>query len=115
MIICFVLFKQKEGPQEINKSRTKKVECFCKVQSNINDIGGKRGTIRIYSSGVKMTLKVGSTPMEITIWGLLQQRTNLVLDYHGDLNKKHHNNSYLDYLFRSFIIQMLGSYYTPGK
>ena len=53
--------------------------------------------------------------MEITIWGLLQQRTNLVLDYHGDLNKKHHNNSYLDYLFRSFIIQMLGSYYTPGK
>ena len=24
------------------KSRTKKVECFCKVQTNINDVGGKR-------------------------------------------------------------------------
>ena len=43
------------------------MECFCKEQTNINDVVGKRGTIGIKSSGVKMTLKVGSTPMETDI------------------------------------------------
>ena len=60
------------------KSRTKKVECFCKVQKNTDEVGGKREyftvntiwsigeTGDIYSSRVRLTLKVGLKPMEST-------------------------------------------------
>ena len=43
------------------------LECFLLGTTNIDDIGGKRGIVRIYSSGVKTTLKVGLAPMETTI------------------------------------------------
>ena len=35
-------------------------------QTNIDDVGERRGIIRTFSGGVKMTLKVGLTPMKTT-------------------------------------------------
>ena len=45
------------------KISNQKVEYFCQVQTNIDDVGGIVGT---YSSGVKTILKVGITPIETT-------------------------------------------------
>ena len=48
------------------KSRTKKVESFCYIQTNIDDVVWERGIVRTYSIGTNLTLKVGSVPMETT-------------------------------------------------
>ena len=58
-------------PQNVNiygvvRSWTKKVESFCYVQTNIDDVEWERGFVRTYPSGTNLNLKVGLVPEETT-------------------------------------------------